>query len=325
MEQLTRLISGTKAFESLWKQFSADKFAHAYLVTSVDPVYLHEFLVYASAMALCPKGGCFSCVTCKRVFAMGHVDVHVYPKENAKMLVKDVEELIDDCYIKPFEGDRKVYIINDFDTLDVALQNKLLKSLEEPPENTIFFLGATNESAVIATVKSRCQHVHVDDTSFEEVMQYLTHSGIDELSAEIVAGFCNNRPLLAEQYANDKTFFKMFDDVLDAIKNLNSSKDALMCSSKLVSYASKPQTLLQTLLLIYREALVSQSNEDMLLLKHKKDDILCIGQKYSQQALYNVINLLSKAKLKFEYNCNATAIVDWLVLSILEVKHKCQK
>ncbi|MBR2371889.1 MAG: hypothetical protein IKA90_03360 [Clostridia bacterium] len=43
MEQLTRLISGTKAFESLWKQFSADKFAHAYLVTSVDPVYLHEF------------------------------------------------------------------------------------------------------------------------------------------------------------------------------------------------------------------------------------------------------------------------------------------
>ena len=85
MEQLTRLISGTKAFESLWKQFSADKFAHAYLVTSVDPVYLHEFLVYASAMALCPKGGCFSCVTCKRVFALGHVDVHVYPKAKEKI------------------------------------------------------------------------------------------------------------------------------------------------------------------------------------------------------------------------------------------------
>ena len=117
----------------------------------------------------------------------------------------------------------------------------------------------------------------------------------------------------------------MFDDVLDAIKNLNSSKDALLCSAKLSSYAAKPQRLLQTLLLIYREALMSLSNQDMLLLKHKKDDILCIGQKYSQQALHNVINLLTKAKVKFEYNCSPAAVIDTLVLSILEVKHKCQK
>ena len=325
MEQLTRLISGTKAFESLWKQFSADKFAHAYLVTSVDPVYLHEFLVYASAMALCPKGGCFSCVTCKRVFALGHVDVHVYPKSKEKILVADVNEIVSDCFIKPFEGERKIYIINDFDTMSPVLQNKLLKTLEEPPQNVIFFLGATNESAVLATIKSRCQHVHVDDTSFEEVMKYLTNSGISEIDAEIAAGFCNNRPLLAEQYAKDKTFYKMFDEVLECIKNLNSSKDALTCSAKLTGYASKPQRLLQMLLLIYREALVMHSNEDMLLLKHKKNDILCIRQKYSQSALYNVINLLTKAKVKFEYNCNASAVIDTLVLSILEVKHKCQK
>ena len=325
MEQLTRLISGTKAFESLWKQFSADKFAHAYLVTSVDPVFLHEFLVYASAMALCPKGGCFSCVTCKRVFSLGHVDVHVYPKAKEKILVADVNEIVSDCFVKPFEGERKIYIINDFDTMSPVLQNKLLKTLEEPPENTIFFLGATNESAVLATIKSRCQHVHVDDTSFEEVMKYLTNSGISETDAEIAAGFCNNRPLLAEQYAKDKSFFKMFDDVLEAIKNLNSSKDALLCSAKLTGYASKPQRLLQTLLLIYREALVSHSNQDMLLLKHKKNDILCIGQKYSQSALYNIINLLTKAKVKFEYNCSPAAVVYTLVLSILEVKHKCQK
>ena len=325
MEQLTRLISGTKAFESLWKQFSSDKFAHAYLVTSVDPVYLQEFLLYASAMALCSKGGCFSCVTCKKVFSLNHVDVHVYPKGKEKILVADVNEIVSDCFIKPFEGERKVYIINNFDTLTAVLQNKLLKTLEEPPENTIFFLGATNESAVLATIKSRCQHVHVDDTSSQEVLKYLTHSGINEVDAEIAAGFCNNRPLLAEQYAKDKTFFKMFDEVLEVVKNLDSSKDALRASAKLLPYASKPQRLLQMLLLIYREALVMHSNEDMLLLKHKKNDILCIKQKYSQSALYNVINLLTKAKVKFEYNCNASAVIDTLVLSILEVKHKCQK
>ena len=78
MEQLTRLVTGTKAFESLWKQFSADRFAHAYLITGNDPEYLKEFLLYAGAMALCPKGGCFSCVVCNKVFAGEHVGESVH-------------------------------------------------------------------------------------------------------------------------------------------------------------------------------------------------------------------------------------------------------
>ena len=323
MEQLTRLICGTKAFESLWKQFSADKFSHAYLVTGRDPVYLQKFLTYASAMALCPKGGCFSCITCNKVFDGNHVDVHVYPKKD-KILTADANEIIDGCYVKPFEGERKVYILNNSDALSAVVQNKLLKTLEEPPENTIFFLGAVNENAILATVKSRCQLIHVDDTSSEEVLKYLTACGISESDAEIAAGFCANRPLLAEQYANDKSFYKAFDAVVDVVKNLNSSKDALKSCSKLMS-AGEPQLVYQMLLLLYRETLMLYTNEDMLLLKHKKNDILCIKQKYSPTALYKVIDLLTAAKIKTESNCNPAAVIDLLVMSILEVKYICRK
>lgn len=325
MEQLTRLISGTKAFETLWKEFSSERFAHAYLITGGDPIYLRKFLVYASAMALCPKGGCFSCITCKKVFDQNHVDVHIYPKNKDKILLGDVSEILEDCYIRPFEGDRKVYILNNCDSLSPLLQNKLLKTLEEPPENTIFFLGAVNESTILATVKSRCRQVHLDDTSFEEVLKYLTASGISETEAEIAAGFCSNKPLQAELYATDKSFYKMFDEVAEVVKSLNTSKDALKASAKLSSYGNNAKQMLQMLMLLYRETLMAYIDEDMLLLKHKKNDILSIKQKYSLSALYNVIDLLTQAKVRIESNCNLSAVTDSLVLSILEVKYRCQK
>lgn len=325
MEQLTRLITGTKAFESLWKQFSCDRFAHAYLVTGNDPEFLKQFLLYASAMALCPKGGCFACVVCNKIFAGEHVDVHVYPKTKDKILVADVEEILDDCYIKPFEGDRKVYILNGCDNLAPLLQNKLLKTLEEPPENTIFFLGATNESTILATVKSRCQHIRLDDTSFEEVLQYLVSSGVRQAEAETAAAFCEGRPLAAEACAANKNFYKMFDDILSIVKELDSSKDALKASAKLSSYGADTSLALRMLLFIYRQVLLSYGDEDMLLLKHKKNDILFIRQMYSPEALYRVIGLLDEAKTEIDGNCNAAAVIDKLVLSVLEVKYKCRR
>lgn len=325
MEQLTRLVTGTKAFESLWKQFSADRFAHAYLITGNDPEYLKEFLLYAGAMALCPKGGCFSCVVCNKVFAGEHVDVHVYPKTKDKILLADISEILDDCYVKPFEGDRKIYVLNNCDTLSPLLQNKLLKTLEEPPENTIFFLGATNESTILATVKSRCQQVRLDDTSFEEVMKYLTSSGISEADAEIAACFADGRPLTAEKYATDGSFYKIFDEVTETVKSLSSSKDALKASAKLSSYGAGTQTVLRMLLLLYRQTLAAYADEEMLLLKHKKNDILFIKGMYSPEALYRVVDLLTQAKIRLDGNCNLSAVIDGLVLSILEVKYSCRR
>lgn len=325
-EQLERLVCDSAAYVGLHRQLEEGMATHAYLVVSADKAFLREFLTFAAAAFICKKNGCFDCPSCARVLAGVHADVKIYPKSRDKILVADVNEMVNDCFIKSAEGGRKVYILTNCDGFAASAQNKLLKTLEEPPENVVFLLGASTESSVLATVRSRCQILHADDFSFEETMQYLTSCGVDEADAEIAAGFCFNRPLLAEACAADKTFFKMLDEVIQALKTLDSSKDALRVSTKLSSFGSDgTKQVLQMMMVLFREALMTYVDRDMLLLKHKKDDILFIAQKYTPQALCGAIELLGRAKAALENNCFATAVMDELVLSVLEVKYRCRK
>ena len=172
---------------------------------------------------------------------------------------------------------------------------------------------------------SMCSQVLGKVPNQSQVMKYLTSSGISEADAEIAACFADGRPLTAEKYATDRSFYKIFDEVTETVKSLSSSKDALKASAKLSSYGAGTQTVLRMLLLLYRQTLAAYADEEMLLLKHKKNDILFIKGMYSPEALYRVVDLLTQAKIRLDGNCNLSAVIDGLVLSILEVKYSCRR
>ena len=73
------------------------------------------------------------------------IDIKVYPKNNEKLLVADSNEIVAESFIKAVNLPYKVFIINNVDASTEEAQNKLLKILEEPPENVYFLLGATSE------------------------------------------------------------------------------------------------------------------------------------------------------------------------------------
>ena len=315
-----QLFENSRAMRMLRADAQAGRLSHAYLFLCPDARNLRRWLKELAAVLLGADA------RAKRLIAEEcYSDCRIFPAPGEKAGVAEVKAMLDDVYIKPVEGEKKAFVLDNVQDMLAPAQNKLLKVLEEPPENTIFFLGATNESTILATVKSRCQQVRLDDTSFEEVMKYLTSSGISEADAEIAACFADGRPLTAEKYATDRSFYKIFDEVTETVKSLSSSKDALKASAKLSSYGAGTQTVLRMLLLLYRQTLAAYADEEMLLLKHKKNDILFIKGMYSPEALYRVVDLLTQAKIRLDGNCNLSAVIDGLVLSILEVKYSCRR
>jgi DNA polymerase-3 subunit delta' len=205
------------------------------------------------------------------------------------------------------------------------MQNKLLKTLEEPPANTVFFLGVTNESLVLDTVRSRCLHIAVDQIPFDGVVKYLTKKGISHGDAVIASAVSFSQPLKAESYASNKRFFAMFDDVIDVVANLTSSRESLNAVSRLIKYKEQAQELFDMLLAVFREAVVCETQSELLLLDRKKNDIITIAEKFSVTALIKAIDFINESKQKIDVRCNFNAVLDGLVLSILEVKHKCPK
>ena len=115
---------------------------------------------FAAAVMECQSEGdkpCGTCRACHKVLSGIHPDVTiVHDFEHKTIPVEDLRALRSDAYIRPNEGNRKVYIFDDCSQLSEAGQNVLLKIIEEGPPYAAFFFCAESAAVLLPTVRSRC-------------------------------------------------------------------------------------------------------------------------------------------------------------------------
>lgn len=100
---------------------------------------------------------CGACPACRKVREDIHPDVSTVRDEEHKFIAVDVvREVRKDAYIRPNEGERKVYLFPDCALLTEQDQNVLLKLVEEGPPYAAFLFCAENPAAVLQTLRSRC-------------------------------------------------------------------------------------------------------------------------------------------------------------------------
>jgi DNA polymerase-3 subunit delta' len=86
-----------------------------------------------------------------------HPDVIVLrPGDSGSIKIDQVRDVVDRAAYRPFEGRRRVVVIEEADALVSAAQNALLKTLEEPPPASVFVLLTARPDMLLATVRSRC-------------------------------------------------------------------------------------------------------------------------------------------------------------------------
>jgi DNA polymerase-3 subunit delta' len=134
-------------------------------------------LALAQALnCLAPVGNdaCGECASCKRIARGVHADVLlIEPGETGSIKVDQVREAIDRAAYRPFEGRRRVVIIDSADEILVEAQNALLKTLEEPPPASVFVLVTSRPDVLLPTVRSRCQRLRFGRLAPGEVAQVL--------------------------------------------------------------------------------------------------------------------------------------------------------
>src|SRR5262249_59177701 len=100
---------------------------------------------------------CGSCPSCMRISRGVHSDVLVIvPGDTGAIKVDQVRDAIERAGYRPFEGRRRVVIIDEADRILVEAQNALLKTLEEPPSASMFVLVTSRPDLLLPTVPSRC-------------------------------------------------------------------------------------------------------------------------------------------------------------------------
>jgi DNA polymerase III subunit delta' len=94
-----------------------------------------------------------------RVERGSHPDLYLLEPLGEQIRIDDVRELRRDLHMRPFEGDRRVYLIFGADSLNEDAADALLKDLEEPPPYAVVVLVAERLGPLPETIRSRCQLV----------------------------------------------------------------------------------------------------------------------------------------------------------------------
>jgi DNA polymerase-3 subunit delta' len=112
----------------------------------------------------------------------------VTPSGAADMLVGDIDEQVVGAAARtPFEARRRVFVIEQADTMNDQAANRMLKTLEEPPPFAHLILLTDRPGQVLPTIASRCQHVRFDGPSPAELAALLEADGVDAAAAQACA------------------------------------------------------------------------------------------------------------------------------------------
>ncbi|MDP9453888.1 MAG: hypothetical protein M3P97_11030 [Actinomycetota bacterium] len=159
---------------------------HAYLLVGPAGAGTAAAAVAFSAGLLCPRAGCASCRDCRLALAGEHPDAVTFVPEGAFLRLSDAEEIVRLAVRSPVEGRRKVLVLGDFHRVQ-RVGPALLKTIEEPPESTVFVILADHVPPELVTIASRCVRIDVAPVPVATLVELLTGEGVDQERATSAA------------------------------------------------------------------------------------------------------------------------------------------
>lgn len=140
---------------------------HAIILHGPGPALLRDLAIRVAKTLNCAKGstgdGCPSCVKIDRRL---HPDVHFTEVDGEKKMiaVEQIRAIVAEASLRPYEGRNKVFVIDPADALSISGSSSLLKTLEEPPRDTVFLLLTRSPDLLLPTIRSRSQAIYAGDT-----------------------------------------------------------------------------------------------------------------------------------------------------------------
>lgn len=162
------------------------RLGHSYLFTGPEGIGKKRFaLALAQAIScLHPQPDlepCSNCSACTQIHAGTSPDLHLYglPEEKHEFPIALMQDVIKSLAMKSSrEGTRRIVIVDDADALNEESANCFLKSLEEPPPDSLLILIGTAAERQLATILSRCQVIRFQPLGLNDFQTAAVEAGI---------------------------------------------------------------------------------------------------------------------------------------------------
>lgn len=316
-------IKDLSAYKNFKSAMAMQKLSQAYLFVSPDKLTNKVFLTEIAKLLQCESYlGCNQCSNCAKINAGTHPDVLVYPAAQTFM-VEDASSIYNKVQIKPMLSKHKIFIINNLDLSTEQAQNKMLKILEEPPENVIFLMSACNQEKVLSTILSRVQKATIDRLSSDKIKAIFRDVTEDVLQVALCfgVGYVGKTQDIIE----NSEFINNYKNMENLLKNMKNSSQIPYFSQYFIKDKKTFEGNLLILNSFFRDMLMLSLNKNNLI-NNQMLELECNGltQEFSISAIVEIIKRINLIKKKLDSNVNLTILADNLLFDILEVKYLCK-
>lgn len=310
--------------------------SHAYIING-EKNSGKAMLAKTFAMSItCESNGsepCMECESCRKIANNCNPDVITLVRDSRKKTdiigIDEIrQQVISSMYDRPYNGDHKVYIIEDADKMNIQAQNAILKTLEEPPGYAVLLLLTTNASKLLPTIISRCIVLNMRPVEDKVVKQYLRERDrLLDSNIEIITAMAGGNIGKAKLLSEDNDFIAFQIKITGILKDLPRSdyRRVLDCVEVLSEIKKekkyKPEDVFELFILWYRDVLLYKATEDIdgLIFKNEATEIAKQSTYFKYNAIDEIVRQINDAKSKITSNLNYEAVMEILLINIQEI------
>lgn len=325
MYTFEEIRGNTPLVEQLRRSAASGRSSHAYLFLGGAGAG-KRLIANTFAKALQCEGEKRPCDSCKSCHAFNHGNhpdvIYFQPLKNGKTYtIEDVrEQLLETVDLKPFQYEKKIYIIEKADTLNIQSQNALLKTLEEPTAHAVFLLLAERAEAFLPTILSRVVVMKIRPLSAETIADYLMQAGHLAEESHILSAYAQGRIGQALELVEDEGFREMRQDILGKLEVLPSMSegDAYLLAKDLEGYKNDLR-FLDIMELWYRDLLTAKSlREEGYLIQRDKKDAIFRAAKEPAALLAKKAAAVRTARMRLAQNANFRLTMEVMLMDLKE-------
>lgn len=265
---------------------------------------------------------CKECVSCRQMESGNQPDVIWVTREKASLGVDEIrEQLCNTMDIKPFSSPYKIYLVPEAEKMTEAVQNALLKTIEEPPEYGIVILMTSNISALLPTIQSRCLTMEFRPLSTAVVESYVKeHCQVPDYQARASAAFAQGNLGKAMRYAKSEDFIERKDHIISLLRHVEQMdlSEMLAVIKDLGTRKDEVRDYIDLMVLWYRDVLLFKATKDInqLLFQDEASYISREASHRSYEKIEEILQAFEKAKVRLRANVNFDITMELMLLTL---------
>lgn len=299
------LLGQSAAIRILKDELDSGRIHHAYLFIGKDGVGKKTLALEFAKAVHCQNGGneaCDQCLSCRKIDHSNHPDHRIIGIEEGDTIkIDQIRDLQRDMAYKPYESERKIFIIDDADRLTPEAANSLLKTLEEPPQYGIIILLAEELDKLLPTVISRCQKIQLNIIAAGIIEKELKKNGYNSDMAKLIASLADGSMGRAISLIEDDNFLSKRKDIIESLYKLPklNAVDIFNFADDVISLLKDKDffSIFHLILTWYRDIILYNLGYDKGIVNYDYIDLIESScQDYSLEELISIVELVNTIK-----------------------------